>query len=115
MDSRARGEAALRAARIDYSIVRTPGVRDRPGGEYGILLLQGELPAGGPFMINRTDIAAVLVECAVTSNAANKTFTIINAAAYEPGSWRKALAELSVDRTTGPVEPPALRPAGQRD
>jgi len=97
MDAKAGGEAALRAIGLGYSIVRTPGVWDRPGGELGILLLQGELPVGGPFMINRTDIAAVLVECAITTKAVNKTFTILNAATFERDSWRDALAGLSVD------------------
>lgn len=96
MDSKAKGEAALKAAGIAYTIVRTPGVWDRPGGEFGIMLLQTELPPGGPYMINRDDIAAVLVECATTDAARNKAFTILNALTFEVNSWRKTLSELSV-------------------
>lgn len=98
MDSKAKGEAALKAAGIEYAISRTPGLWNRPGGEYGILLLQNELlPPGGPFMICREDSAAVLAACAVTGDAANKTFTVMNAITYEVDSWRGALAELSAD------------------
>ena len=99
MDSKAKGEAALRASGINYTISRTPGLWNRPGGQYGILLLQTDLlPAGGPFMICREDSAAVLVECAVTDKAVNKTFTIMNAISYDIDSWRNTLPLLKVDQ-----------------
>lgn len=98
MDSKAKGEAALRASGIEYTISRTPGLWNRPGGEYGILLLQTALlPPGGPFMICREDSAAVLVECAISGNAPNKTFTVMNAITYEVDSWRGALTSLTSD------------------
>ena len=98
MDAKAKGEAALRAAGIGYTISRTPGLSNRPGGEYGIMLLQAEpIPPGGPFMICRQDSASVLVECAVTEKAINKTFTVLNAITPEVGAWRDALAHLQAD------------------
>lgn len=98
MDSKAKGEAKLRESGIEYAISKTPGVWNRPGGEYGILLLQTELlPAGGPFMICREDSASVLVESAVTGNAANRTFTIMNAVSYEVNSWKSTLNLLKPD------------------
>ena len=98
MDSKAKGEAALRASGINYTISRTPGLWNRPGGEYGILFLQTDLmPPGGPYMICREDSAAVLVECAVTEKAVNKTFTVINAISYEVESWRNTLPLLKAD------------------
>ena len=98
MDAKAKGEAALRTAGIHYTISRTPGLWDRPGGEYGILFLQtGHIPPGGPYMICREDSAAVLAECAVTEKAINKTFTAINAITREVGVWRDALPFLKQD------------------
>ncbi|MDE0680969.1 MAG: NAD(P)H-binding protein [Gammaproteobacteria bacterium] len=98
MDAKARGEAALRASGIHYTISRTPGLSDRPGGEYGIMLLQAEpIPPGGPFMICREDSASVLVECAVSEKAINKTFTVLNAITPEVGIWRDALQYLQQD------------------
>lgn len=98
MDAKARGEAALRAAGIHYTISRTPGLSNRPGGEYGIMLLQSEpIPPGGPFMICREDSASVLVECAVSEKAINKTFTVLNAVTPEVGVWRDALQYLQQD------------------
>ena len=98
MDAKAKGEAALRASGIRYTISRTPGLWDRPGGEYGIMFLQVEpIPPGGPFMICRQDSASVLVECAVTEKAINKTFTVLNAVTPEVGAWRDALAHLQAD------------------
>ncbi len=98
MDAKAKGEAALRASGIQYTISRTPGLWDRPGGEYGILLLQMDpIPPGGPYMVCREDSASVLAECAVSENAINKTFTVINVVTPEVGSWRDALSYLQKD------------------
>ena len=98
MDAKAKGEAALRASGIDYTISRTPGLWNRPGGEYGILLLQTDvIPPGGPYMICREDSASVLAECAATENAINKTFTVLNAITREVGAWRNALPYLHAD------------------
>ena len=98
MDAKAKGEAALRESGIHYTISRTPGLWDRPGGEYGILLLQMDpIPPGGPYMVCREDSASVLAECAVSENAINKTFTVINVVTPEVGSWRDALPYLHKD------------------
>jgi len=98
MDAKAKGEAALRASGIDYTISRTSGLWDRPGGEYGILFLQTEtIPPGGPYMICREDSASVLVECAVTEKAVNKTFAVLNAVTFRVGAWREALPHLRED------------------
>lgn len=98
MDAKEKGEAALRASGIQYTISRTPGLWNRPGGEHGILFLQTEhLPPGGFFMICRQDSAAVLAECAVTEKATNKTFTVLNVITRRVGAWRNALSYLQKD------------------
>ena len=98
MDAKAKGEAALRASGIHYTISRTPGLWNRPGGEYGILFLQTErIPPGGPYMICREDSASVLAECAIGEKAINKTFAVLNAITYEVGAWRDALSFLQQD------------------
>lgn len=97
MDAKAKGEDALRESGIHYTISRTPGLWNRPGGEYGILFLQTDIPPGGPYMICREDSAAVLAECAVTEKAINKTFTVLNVVTTEVGAWRDALPYLQED------------------
>jgi uncharacterized protein YbjT (DUF2867 family) len=98
MDAKSKGESALRASGIEYTICRTAGLWDRPGREHGILFLQSDdVPHGGPFMICREDCAHVLAECAISGNAAYKTFIPINAATSDIDGWRGTLAELERD------------------
>ena len=97
-DAKFKGEDALRAAGLNYSISRTWGLWDKPGGQHAILLSQSDpLPLGGPFMITREDSASVLVECAITGHAKNATFTIMNAISYDNNLWRSALPTLVAD------------------
>lgn len=56
-----RGEEALRASGLPYTIVRALGLRDRPGGEQGIRIVQGDRIAFGED-IARADVAAFLAD-----------------------------------------------------
>lgn len=92
---RYRGEEYLRASGLAYTIARAGGLRDYPGGENGILLLQrDDVPPG---LITRADVAAVMVECLATRNADRKTFAIVNYVAVDPDGWRRQLAALKAE------------------
>jgi uncharacterized protein YbjT (DUF2867 family) len=58
-----KGEAALRASDLDYTIVRALGLRDRPGGQTGVRILQGDRIAFGED-IARADVAEFLAAVA---------------------------------------------------
>jgi uncharacterized protein YbjT (DUF2867 family) len=92
---RFKGEEYLRSSGLKYTIVRAGGLRDFPGGENGILLLQKDDVAPG--LITRADVAAVIVECLNNPDAVNKTFAILNYLAIDPEGWRKSLAALKRD------------------
>jgi uncharacterized protein YbjT (DUF2867 family) len=92
---RYKGEEYLRASALTYTIVRAGGLRDYPGGENGILLLQKEDIAPG--LITRADVAAVMVECLARRSADDKTFSIVNYVGIDPEAWRKGLAALKPD------------------
>ncbi len=92
---RFKGEEYLRASGLSYTIVRPGGMRDFPGGENGILLLQKDEIASG--VITRSDVAAVMVECLANPNAIGKTFAITNYLALDPEAWRDSLAGLEFD------------------
>ena len=58
-----RGEQALRASGLAFTIVRALGLRDRPGGEQGIRIVQGDRIAFGED-VARADVAALLADMA---------------------------------------------------
>ncbi len=59
-----KGEDALRASGLDYTIVRALGLRDRPGGQNGVRVLQGDRIAFGED-IARADVAEFLASVAL--------------------------------------------------
>lgn len=61
-----KGEEALRASGLDYTIVRALGLRDRPGGQMGVRMLQGDRIAFGED-IARADVADFLTAVAAAA------------------------------------------------
>ena len=77
-----RGEEAVAASGIDYTIVRPGGLGDGEGGDQTIVFEQGDDRSEGIF-INRADVARVCVAALKHDAARNKTFEI-HAADGEP-------------------------------
>lgn len=95
MDWKLKGESALRASGVTYTIVRAGGLTDEPGGKAGIRALQGDKLDGG--RITRADVATVCVKALGDRRARNKTFEIV---AGEPGAkvdWAKFFKVLAAD------------------
>ncbi len=95
MDWKLKGENALRASGVTYTIVRAGGLADEPGGKSGIRALQGDKLEGG--RITRADVATVCVKALGDRHARNKTFEIV---AGEPGArvdWTKFFKVLKAD------------------
>ena len=94
-----RGEEALRASGLPYTIVRALGLRDRLGGEQGIRIVQGDRIAFGED-IARADVAAFLadvvgptVPCGFADgfnahSLIGATCEIFNDATIPPERWR---------------------------
>jgi len=68
-----KGEEALRASGVPYTIVRPGGLTNAPGGEFEVIFAQGDGEAGA---IPRADVARVCVAALGAETALNKTFEI---------------------------------------
>ena len=70
-----RGEEAVAASGIPYTIVRPGGLGDNAGGDQTIVFEQGDDRTEGIF-INRADVARVCVAALANEDARNKVFEI---------------------------------------
>lgn len=82
-----RGEDALRGSGLPYTIVRALGLRDRPGGQAGIRIVQGDRIAFGED-IARADLAEFLAD--IVGGAPVTRFD----PRFEPDSLRGATCEV---------------------
>lgn len=91
-----KGEDALRASGVPYTIVRPGGLRDDPGGQVGVKAMQGDtLESQGT--IARADVAAACVASLTLQAARNVTFEVIAAPGTPPADWAKVYAGLQPD------------------
>lgn len=98
LEWRYRGEQHLRASGLEYTIVRPAGLQDRPAGEQGLLIVQGD--DWKPLLrstLSRDDLARVLIESLDNPAARNATFEIANDPDAPPGDWRAQLSGLQPD------------------
>jgi uncharacterized protein YbjT (DUF2867 family) len=98
LEWRYKGEQHLRASGLDYTIVRPAGLQDRPAGEQGLKIVQGD--DWKPLLrstLSRDDLALVLIESLANPGTRNATFEIANDAKAPPGDWRAQLAGLRRD------------------
>ena len=91
-----KGEEALRATGLVYTIVRPGTLTNEPGGRAGLRIMQGD-PPDVVGRISREDLASVLVNVLGRSEAFGRTFEIIS----DPGSasvdWDSLFAALKPD------------------
>lgn len=90
-----KGEDALRASGVPYTVVRPGGLRDTPGGRGGIKTLQGDPKVRGE--IPRADVATVCVNALGRTDAVGKTFEIIGDPATTTVDWDTFYASLTTD------------------
>lgn len=104
-----RGEDALRASGLAYTIVRALGLRDRPRGQHGIRIVQGDRIAFGED-IAREDVAAFLADVILpapgsqgfahdfdTDSLRDATCEIFNDAGVPPETWEAGSPALHTD------------------
>ena len=70
-----RGEEAVAASGVPYTIVRPGGLNDRPGNAQTVIFEQGDIMGEGK-VISRADVARVCVSALQLEEARNKVFEI---------------------------------------
>jgi len=91
-----KGEAAVRASGVAYTIVRPGGLTNTPGGQNGVRLEQGDRGTG---FIPRADVARVCVAALKSPAARNRTFEVFGAQSGPDMDWDSAFGKLAADGT----------------
>lgn len=76
MDNKLKGEDALRASGVPFTVVRPGGLTKDPAGQKAIKAVQGDKPELG--QISRADVAAICVEALTNPGAANVTVEVVS-------------------------------------
>lgn len=91
-----KGEEAVRASGVPYTIVRPGGLVDKPGGMAGVRLEQGDKGTG---VIPRADLARVCVAALKSAAARNRTFELYSAQTPPDTDWDGLFGRLAADGT----------------
>jgi len=89
-----KGEEALRASGVPYTIVRPGGLINEAGGQKSVAFAQGDDETGA---IPRADVARVCVAALGSPDALNKTFEINSGKSAPAESFSEAFAALAAD------------------
>jgi uncharacterized protein YbjT (DUF2867 family) len=89
-----KGEEALRASGVPYTIVRPGGLINEAGGQKSVAFAQGDDKTGA---IPRADVARVCVAALGTPDALNKTFEINSGKSAPAESFAESFATLTAD------------------
>jgi uncharacterized protein YbjT (DUF2867 family) len=95
MSFKLKGEDALRASGVPYTVVRPGELKDLAGGG-ALRFLQGDAK-GVRGQTTRADVATACVEALGRKDALNKTFEMLGDPAGAPVDWSKAFAGLHAD------------------
>lgn len=90
-----KGELALRATGMRYTIVRPGNLSNDPGGREGVKIMQGDPLDGG--RISRADVASVLVNVLGRPEAYGMTFEIVGDAQSSRIDWASLYQGLKRD------------------
>ena len=91
---KAQGEAAVRASGVPYTILRPGGLTDKPGGQSGVRLEQGDRGTG---FIPRGDVARVCVAALKSPAARNRTFEVYGGQPPPVTDWDALFGKLAAD------------------
>jgi uncharacterized protein YbjT (DUF2867 family) len=91
-----KGEEAVRATGINYTIVRPGELTNEPGGRRGVRIMQGD-PIDGEGTVSRSDVAAVLVNAIGRPELYGKTFEIAGDNGRPRIEWASLYNELQPD------------------
>lgn len=91
-----KGEEAVRASGVPYTIVRPGGLTNDAGGQRRIKTTQGD-PRGAGGRIPRADVAAICVNALGRRDAERRTFEVVSDEAQGAVDWNVFFAGLSAD------------------
>ncbi len=91
-----KGEDAVRATGINYTIVRPGALTNEPGGQRGVRIMQGD-PRNGEGSISRNDVASVLVAALGRAELFGKTFEIVGDNGSSRIEWASLYNDLHPD------------------
>ncbi len=91
-----KGEDAVRATGINYTIVRPGELTNEAGGRRGVRIMQGD-PIGGEGAVSRTDVAAILVSAIGREDLYGKTFEVVGDHARPRIEWASLYSGLQPD------------------
>lgn len=90
-----KGEDALRASGLDYTIVRPGGLSDDPAREQSLIFDQGDKLESG--RISRADVAEVCVAALAAPGARNRTFEVVSEEGPTERDWVSLFGALQAD------------------
>jgi uncharacterized protein YbjT (DUF2867 family) len=96
-----RGEEAVRASGIAYTIIRPGGLTNDGPGQKPIVFAQGDKLSG---TISRADVAVACRAALQIAAARNRTFEIFGNATAPPTNWQKLFAGLKPDQPAGSAQ-----------
>jgi uncharacterized protein YbjT (DUF2867 family) len=91
-----KGEDAVRATGINYTIVRPGELTNETGGRRGVRIMQGD-PIGGEGSVSRSDVAAILVSAIGREDLYGKTFEVAGDHARPRIEWASLYNGLQPD------------------
>jgi hypothetical protein len=107
---RRRAEESIRAADVDYTVIRAGFLLNRPGGQRAIVITQEDLPLSLlRYRIARADVAETFVAAMNHPRASRSTFEVV----WGKGPRRENLSEL-LDRLQPDAIPAASPPSSSR-
>jgi uncharacterized protein YbjT (DUF2867 family) len=90
-----KGEDAVRASGVPYTIVRPGWLRNTPGGQTALQAMQGDPKVNE--QISRADVGAICVAALGNRAAQGKTFEVVGTAGAPPSDWTAFFAALRAD------------------
>ena len=94
---RRRVEGEIRASGVDYTVIRTGVLLNRPGGQHMIEVTQQPLPLAWRYRIARADVAEVFLAALEHPKASRTTFEAVWGARGRPEALNRILGGLQAD------------------
>lgn len=95
---RRRAEEAIRASGLDYTVVRTAFLLNRPSGNHEICVTQGDRPLSLREVISRSDVAEALVALLLHPRASRATLEVSWCGRPRRKTWSELFANLERDQ-----------------
>jgi len=104
---RRRVEDEIRASGLEYTVIRTGILLNRPGAQHLITVTQQPLLLSLRYRIARTDVAQVFLTALEHPKAKRATFEVVWGRRGQPEAWSRLLDKLQPDAaSTASARPP---------